>query len=92
MATSDVERGVRSAVVNGMKYGVPTGAESDPQNAPNLAPRPRLRLARFEITIHEFGRHRHHDQSKNPAYHTTESKLAARRAVRKVTAIPSIAR
>jgi hypothetical protein len=40
-------------------------------------------VARSEIAIHEFGRHRHHDQSKNPAYHTTGSKLARRRAVLK---------
>jgi hypothetical protein len=48
-----------------------------------LAPRPRLRLTGSEITIHEFGRHRHHDQSKNPTHHTTESKLAPRQAVLK---------
>jgi hypothetical protein len=40
-------------------------------------------LTRSEIAIHEFGRHRHHDQSKNPAHHTTGSKLAPRRAVLK---------
>jgi hypothetical protein len=49
----------------------------------DLAARPRLRLTRSEIAIHEFGRHRHHDQSKNPAHHTTGSKLAPRRAVLK---------
>src|SRR5262249_60685096 len=32
---------------------------------------------------HEFGHHRHHDQSKNPAHHITGSKLAPRRAVLK---------
>jgi hypothetical protein len=58
-------------------------AESDARNAPDLASRPRLRLTRSEIAIHEFGRHRHHDQSKNPAHHTTGSKLAPRRAVLK---------
>ena len=51
--------------------------------APDLAARPRPRLTRSEIAIHEFGRHRHHDQSKNPAHHTTGSKLAPRRAVLK---------
>jgi hypothetical protein len=56
-------------------------AEPDARNSPDLAPRPRLRLTRSEITIHEFGRHRHHDQSKNPAHHTTVSKLASRQAV-----------
>ncbi len=50
----------------------------------DLAPRPRLRLTRSEIAIHEFGRHRHHDNSKNPAHHTTGSKLAPRQAVLKV--------
>jgi hypothetical protein len=49
----------------------------------DLAPRPRLRVTRFEKAIHEFGRHRHHDQSKNPAHHTTGSKLVPRRAVLK---------
>jgi len=58
-------------------------AEPDAQNAPDLPLRPRLRVTRSEIAIHEFGRHRHHDQSKNPAHHTTESKLAPRRAVLK---------
>jgi len=48
-----------------------------------LALRPRLRVTRSEIAIHEFGRHRHHDQSKNPAHHTTGSKLAPQRAVLK---------
>jgi hypothetical protein len=42
-----------------------------------------MRLTRSEIAIHEFGRHRHQDQSKNPAHHTTGSKLAPRRAVLK---------
>ena len=51
------------------------------RSAPDLAARPRLRLTRPEIAIHEFGRHRHHDQSKNPAHHTTGSKLAPRGAV-----------
>ena len=45
--------------------------------------RPRLRVTRSEIAIYEFGRHRHHDQSKNPAHHTTGSKLAPPRAVLK---------
>jgi hypothetical protein len=36
-----------------------------------------------EIAIHEFGRYRHHDQSKNPAHHTKGSKLTPRRAVLK---------
>src|SRR4029079_18709318 len=49
----------------------------------DLAARPRLRLTRSEITIHEFGRHRHQDQSKNPAHHITESKLAPRGVVLK---------
>jgi hypothetical protein len=40
-------------------------------------------MTRSEITIHEFGRHRYHDRSKNPAHHTTGSKLAPRRAVLK---------
>jgi hypothetical protein len=40
-------------------------------------------MTRSEIAIHEFGRHRHHDQSKNPAHHTTGSKFAPRRAVLK---------
>jgi hypothetical protein len=40
-------------------------------------------LTGSEIAIHEFGHHRHHDQSKNPAHHPTESKLAPRRAVLK---------
>jgi hypothetical protein len=53
------------------------------ENAAELAPRPRLRLTRSEITIHDFGHHRHYDQSKDPAHHTTGSKLAARRAVLK---------
>ena len=48
-----------------------------------LAVRLRLRVTRSEITIHELGRHCHHDQSKNPAHHTTGSKLAPRRAVLK---------
>ena len=48
-----------------------------------VALRPRLRLTRSEIAIHEFGRHRHHDQSKNPSHHTTGSKLAPRRVVLK---------
>src|SRR5262249_42022972 len=48
-----------------------------------LAARPRLRMTRSEIAIHEFGRHRHHDQSKNPAHHTTGSKLTPQRAVLK---------
>src|SRR5207237_5529729 len=53
------------------------------RSAPNLAARPRLRVTRSEIMIHEFGRHRHHDQSKNPANHTTGSKLAPREVVLK---------
>jgi hypothetical protein len=48
-----------------------------------LALRARLRVTRSEIAIHEFGSHRHHDQSKNPAHHITGSKLAPRRAVLK---------
>jgi len=40
-------------------------------------------VTRSEIAIHEFGRHRHHDQSKNPAHHTTGSKLAPRGVVLK---------
>jgi hypothetical protein len=63
--------------------GLAASAEPDARNAPNLALRPRLRVTRSEIAIHEFGRHRHHDQSKNPAHHTTGSKLAPRRAVLK---------
>src|SRR3954470_24264189 len=62
------------------------GVEPDALNAPDLAPRPRLRLLRPQIAIHEFGRHRHHDQSKNPAHHTTGSKLAPRQAVLKFNA------
>jgi hypothetical protein len=58
-------------------------AESDARNAPDLALRPRLRVTRSEIAIHEFGRHRHHDQSKNPAHHTTGSKLVPGRVVLK---------
>ena len=61
--------------------GLAASAEPDARNAPDLAARPRLRVTRSEIAIHEFGRHRHHDQSKNPAHHTTGSKLAPRRAV-----------
>src|SRR4029450_12769080 len=49
-----------------------------------LRPRLRLRLTRSEIAIHQFGRHRHHDQSKNPAHHTTGSKLAPRGVVLKL--------
>jgi hypothetical protein len=63
--------------------GLAASAEPDARNAPDLAPCPRLRLTRSEIAIHEFGRHRHQDQSKNPAHHTTGSKLAPRRAVLK---------
>jgi hypothetical protein len=63
--------------------GLAASAEPDARNAPDLASRPRLRLTRSEIAIHEFGRHRHHDQSKNPAHHTTGSKLAPRQAVLK---------
>jgi len=33
-------------------------------------------VTRSEIAVHEFGRHCHHDQSKNPAHHITGSKLA----------------
>jgi hypothetical protein len=51
--------------------GLATSAEPDVRNGRDLAPRPRLRLTRAEIAIHQFGRHRHHDQSKNPAHHTT---------------------
>jgi hypothetical protein len=46
-------------------------------------------MTRSEITIHKFSRHRHHDQSKNPAHHTTGSKLALRRAVLTSTSTPS---
>jgi hypothetical protein len=65
--------------------GLAASAEPDARNASDLAARPRLRVrvTRSEIAIHEFGRHRHHDQSKNPAHHTTGSKLAPRRAVLK---------
>src|SRR5215470_2203616 len=42
-----------------------------------------LRVTRSEVPIHEFGHYRHDDQSKNPAHHTTGSKLARRRAVLK---------
>ncbi len=58
-------------------------AEPDARNGRDLAARPRLRVTRSEIAIHEFGRQRHHDQSKNPAHHTTGSKLATRRVVLK---------
>jgi hypothetical protein len=49
-------------------------------------------VTRSEIAIHEFRRHRHHDQSKNPAHHTTGSKLAPRQAVLKfnLDAIPPL--
>src|SRR5262249_45178371 len=47
------------------------------------ASRPRLRVTRSEIAIQEFDRQRHHDQPKDPAHHTTGSKLAPRRAVLK---------
>ena len=57
--------------------------EANPRNGRDLAPRSRLRLTRSEVAIHEFGRHRHHDQSKNPAHHTVGSKLTRRRAVLK---------
>jgi len=60
-----------------------TSAEPDARNEPDLAARPLLTGTRSEIAIHEFGRHRHHDQSKNPAHHTTGSKLALQRAVLK---------
>src|SRR4029077_15808406 len=63
--------------------GLAASAEPDARNAPDLALRPRVRVTRSEIAIHEFGRHRHHDQSKNPAHHTTGSKLPPRRAVLK---------
>ena len=63
--------------------GLAASAEPDARNAPDLAARPRLRVTRSEIAIHEFGRHRHHDQSKNPAHHTTGSKLVPRRAALK---------
>ena len=63
--------------------GLAASAEPDARNAPDLAARPRLRGTRSEIAIHEFGRHRHHDQSKNPAHHTTGSKLVPRRAALK---------
>jgi hypothetical protein len=72
--------------------GLAASAEPDARNAPDLAARPRLRVTRSEIAIHEFGRHRHHDQSKNPAHHTTGSKLAPRRAVLTSTSTPSTAR
>jgi hypothetical protein len=57
--------------------GLAASAEPDARNAPDLAARPRLRVTRSEIAIHEFGRHRHHDQSKNPAHHTTGSETRA---------------
>ena len=63
--------------------GLAASAEPDARNAPDLALRPRLRLTRSEIAIHEFACHRHHDQSKNPAHHTIGSKLTPRRAVLK---------
>jgi hypothetical protein len=63
--------------------GLAASDEPGARNGRDLAPRPRLRFTRSEIAIHEFGRHRHHDQSKNPAHHTTGSKLAPRRAVLK---------
>jgi hypothetical protein len=63
--------------------GLAASGEPDARNGRDLGPRPRLRVTRSEIAIHEFGRHRHHDQSKNPAHHTTGSKLAPRRAVLK---------
>jgi len=63
--------------------GLAASAEPDARNGLDLAPRPRLRVTRSEIAIHEFCRHRHHDQSKNPAHHTTGSKLAPRQAVLK---------
>jgi hypothetical protein len=63
--------------------GLAASAEPDARNAPDLAARPRLRVTRSQIAIHEFRRHRHHDQSKNPAHHTTGSKLAPGRAVLK---------
>jgi len=63
--------------------GLAASTEPDARNGRDLSARPRLRVTRSEIAIHEFGRHRHHDQSKNPAHHTTGSKLAPRRAVLK---------
>src|SRR5690348_5263921 len=65
-------------------------AEPDTRNAPDLAPCSRLRLVRSEVAIHEFGRHRHHDHSKNPAHHTTGSKLACRWVVLKFNSTPSL--
>jgi hypothetical protein len=47
-------------------------------------------LLRSQIAIHEFGRHGHHDQSKNPAHHTTGSKLASRQAVLKFNSTLSL--
>lgn len=38
-----------------------TASPASDRNAPDLAPRPRLRLTRSDIAIHKFGRHRHHD-------------------------------
>jgi hypothetical protein len=46
-------------------------------------------LLRPQIAIYEFGRHRHHDQSKNPAHHITGSKLTRRWAVLKFNSTPS---
>jgi hypothetical protein len=65
--------------------GLAARAGPDTRNGPDLALRPRLRMrgTRSEIAIHEFGGHGHHDQSKNPAHHTTGSKLARERVVAK---------
>jgi hypothetical protein len=72
--------------------GLAASGEPDARNGRDLGPRPRLRVTRSEIAIHEFGRHRHHDQSKNPAHHTTGSKLAPRQAVLTSTSTPFTAR
>src|SRR4030095_9462495 len=82
----------RSANLPSPTEGLAASAEPYARNGRDLAPRPRLRVTRSEIAIHEFGRHRHHDQSKNPAHHTIGSKLVPRRAVPKFNSTPSIAR
>ena len=66
-----------------LSRGLAASAEPDARNTAGLAPRSRLRITRSEIAIHNFCRHRHHDHSKNPAHHTTGSKLAPRQAVLK---------
>ena len=46
-----------------------------------LTLRPRLLTTRSEIPIHKFAHDGHSNKSKNPAHHTTRSKLALSRAV-----------